>query len=138
MATDVHTQLNFLTPPVGEFTTLIAVIDGGGAAIAAGVKGDLGPLPAKLQPVEWTLLADQAGSIVIDLWKDTYANFPPTVADSVTASAKPTLSGAAKAQSSALTGWTTTWNEGETLRVNVDSAATVTRVTLAIKCKKIA
>ena len=32
-----------------------------------------------------------SGSIVIDVWKDTYANFPPIVADTITASAKPTL-----------------------------------------------
>lgn len=123
---------------IGEYVTLHAIIDGGGAAITTGVKGDIGPLPFKLQPIEWTLLGDQSGSIVIDIWKDSYANFPPVVGDSVTASAKPTISSAAKAQSSTLTGWTTTWSAGDTLRLNVDSVTTLQRATLAIRCKKIA
>ena len=81
----------------------------------------------------WTLVADQTGSIVIDLWKDTYANFPPTVADSITGSAKPTLSSAVKNQSSTLTGWTTGVSSGDIIRFNVDSASTLTRITLSIQ-----
>ena len=81
----------------------------------------------------WTLVADQTGSIVIDLWKDTYANFPPTVADSITGSAKPTLSSAVKNQSSTLTGWTTGISAGDIIRFNVDSASTLTRITLSIQ-----
>lgn len=72
------------------------------------------------------------GSVVFDLWKDTYANFPPTVADTITASAKPTLSSAAKTEDSTLTGWTKTFSAGDTLRVNVDSASTITLCTLGI------
>jgi hypothetical protein len=69
---------------------------------------------------------------VIDIWKDTYSGYPPTVADSITASAKPTLTTAAKAHSGTLTGWTTTIEPGESLRFNVDSVSTVTRVCLAL------
>jgi len=83
-----------------------------------------------------TLLADVSGSIVIDIWKDTYANFPPTVADTITASAKPTLASAQKAQDSTLTGWTTTIAAGDILAFNVDSITTVTRVTLSLKVRK--
>src|SRR5262245_18801188 len=71
--------------------------------------------------VGWTLLADQSGSLVVDIWKDTYANYPPTGADSITASAKPTISTATKAQSGTLTGWTTSVSAGDVLRFNVDS-----------------
>jgi len=53
------------------------------------------------------------GDAVIDLWKDTYANFPPTSADTITASARPTLSSAVKGQSSTLTGWTTAVAAGD-------------------------
>lgn len=111
------------------------VIDGGQAAIETGIKGDLEiPYPCTIQRA--TLLADQTGSIVIDIWKDTYANFPPTNADSITASAPPTLSAAAKSQDSTLTGWTTTVSAGDVLRFNVDSATTITKVTLALKIIK--
>jgi len=111
------------------------VIDGGGVAITTGIKGDLIDLPACVI-VGWTIVADQTGSIVIDVWKDTYANFPPVDADSIAASALPTLSSATKNQNSTLTGWTTTINSGDTLRFNVDSASTVTRVTVCLRVRK--
>ena len=82
---------------------------------------------------EVRLFADQTGSIVLDLWKDTYNNFPPTVADSICGSAKPTLSSASKYRDTTLSGWTTNFNVGDVVRVNVDSASTLTRVTLALR-----
>lgn len=117
-------------------TSVIAlVIDGGGAAVTTGVKADL-YVPFACAIKEWTLLADQSGSVVVDIWTDTYANYPPVVGDSITASAKPTLSSAAKGQSATLTGWTTAIPAGSTLRFNVDSAATLQRVTLALKVER--
>lgn len=113
--------------------TITYVIDGGGSAITTGVKGDL-EIPFACTIQRATLLADQSGSIVVDIWKDTYANYPPTGADTITASAKPTISTATKSQDSTLTGWTTTIAAGDTLRFNVDSITTCTRVTLSLKC----
>lgn len=111
---------------------LIAVFDGEGSVLTSGVKGDVRlDFPCKIS--QWTLLADQPGSIVVDIWKDVYANYPPTVADSITASAKPTLSSADHNTSTSLTGWTTTVLTGDTLRFHIDSASTVTRVTLVLK-----
>lgn len=118
-----------------EIGTIQIIIDGGGVAITTGVKGDL-EIPFACVIQRATLLADQSGSIVIDIWKDTYANFPPTDPDSITASAPPTISGATKSQDSTLTGWTTSIAAGDTLRFNVDSCATITRVTLSLKVKK--
>jgi len=79
-----------------------------------------------------TLLADVSGDIVVDIWYDTYANYPPTDADTITASAVPTLSTAIKSVDSTLTGWTTALTEGDVLRFNIDSAATVARVLLSL------
>lgn len=115
--------------------TITFVIDGGGAAITTGIKGDL-EIPFGCVIQRATLLADQSGSIVIDIWKDTYANYPPTDADSITASAPPTISSATKSQDSTLTGWTTTITAGDILRFNVDSITTVQRVTLSLKVRK--
>jgi hypothetical protein len=108
------------------------VLDGGGSALTTGVKLDV-LVPFACTITQATVLADQSGSIVIDIWKDTYANYPPTVADTITASAKPTLSSAIKAQDSTLTGWTTSIAAGDTLRINIDSITTCTRVTLSLK-----
>lgn len=131
-ATTLHLRADrvWVTPKVPR--TLEVLIDGGGTAITTGVKGDA-PLDFASTIVGWTLVADQSGSIVVDVWKDSYANFPPTVADSITASAKPTLSAADHNKSSTLTGWTTAIAAGDVLRFNVSSAATVTRVTLALQ-----
>ncbi|RWB68356.1 hypothetical protein [Mesorhizobium sp.] len=114
--------------------TIFYVIDGGGSAITTGVKGDL-PVPFACTIIEAELLADQTGSIVIDVWKDTYANYPPTVADTIVASAPPTIISSAKSLDTTLTGWTTAISAGEVLRFNVNSASAVTRVTVALKVR---
>jgi len=108
------------------------VLDGGGSAITSGVKGDL-EIPFACTITGVTLLADQSGSIVIDIWKNTYANYPPVVGNTITASALPTLSGAIKYQDLTLAGWTTTVKAGDTIRYNVNSAATVTRVLISLR-----
>jgi len=129
---DIKTRLESL-----ELNALVFIIDGGGSAITTGQKGHL-EIPFKCEIQRVTMLADQSGSIVVDIWKDTYANFPPTDADSITASAPPTISAAQKSQNATLTGWTKTINAGDILAFNVDSCATITRVTLVLKVKKIA
>lgn len=111
------------------------VIDGGGSAITTGIKGDI-ELPFAGTITSVRLLADQSGSIAVDIWKDTYANFPPTDADSITASAVPTITTATKSEDTTLTAWTTTFSAGDILRINVDSATTVKRVTLSIRGTK--
>jgi len=111
------------------------VIDGGGAAITTGVKGFL-EIPFACTINRATLLADQTGSIVVDIWKDTYANYPPTVADTITAAAKPTITTTTKSQDSTLTGWTTSIAAGSILGFNVDSITTCQRVTVSLKVTK--
>jgi hypothetical protein len=107
-------------------------IDGAGSIISTGIQGDI-QVPYSMSIDSWTLIADQTGSIVIDVWKDTYANYPATVADTITGSAKPTISSNNKAQSSTLTGWTTTVDAGDIVRFNVDSVSILTKATLIIK-----
>lgn len=111
---------------------IIFIIEGGGSAITTGIKGDI-EVPFACSINRATLLADQTGSIVVDIWKDSYGNFPPDNADSITASAPPTISSATKSQDTTLSGWNLTINAGDVLRFNVDSATTVTRVTLSLK-----
>jgi hypothetical protein len=70
---------------------------------------------------------------VVDIWKDTYGNYPPTVGDSITAAAKPTITSSNKGQSSTLTGWNTSINSGETLRFNIDSVTDINTLTIVLK-----
>jgi hypothetical protein len=82
------------------------------------------------------MLADQSGSIVVDIWEDTYTNYPPVVADSICASAKPTISSTTKSKDTTLTGWQKTISPDSSLRFNVDSATTITRVTISLTVTK--
>lgn len=111
------------------------IIDGGGSAITTGVKGFI-ELPFAMTIEGWTVLGDQSGSIVVDVWKDTYGNFPPTAADTIAGTEKPTLSTAVKNQDLALSSWTTAVAAGDIFGFNVDSITTVTRVTVAVRGKK--
>lgn len=111
------------------------VIDGGGSAITTGVKGFI-EIPWNATVNRATVVCDQSGSIVVDIWQDTYANFPPTDADSITASAPPTLSTAQASQDSTLTGWTTSLTAGSIVGYNVDSVSTVELCTVSLKVTK--
>ena len=122
-----------LARPAFTDATLTFVIDGGGAAITTGVKGDL-QIPFACTILGWTLLADQSGSAVVEISKGTYTNWPTVSV--ITASAKPTLSSARKASSTTLTGWTTAVSADDVLQIGVNSASTVQRVTLILKVRK--
>lgn len=103
----------------------------GGGVITTGIKHYI-PVPASLNITGWRIVADQAGSIVVDIWKDSFANHPPTAADSIAGTEKPTLSAAISASDLALTTWSPQLTAGDVLVVNVDSAATVNYVGLTL------
>lgn len=111
-------------------------IDGGGVPISLGVAGSGVTVPFDCIIQSVTLQANLTGSIVIDIWKDTYANYPPTVADSICASAKPTISASNKSLDVTLTGWTKTITAGDVLYFNVDSCSTITSCTLTLKASR--
>lgn len=110
-------------------------IDGGGGVIQTGVAGDI-TIPFACTITGAIALADVSGSIVVDIWKDSYANYPPTDADSITSSTPPTISTATKATDSTLTSWTTAIAAGDTLRYNVDSCSTITRCTISLTIRR--
>lgn len=101
------------------------------SAITTGVKGYV-TVPYTCTIASMTLLANKAGSIVIDIWKTPYASFPPLVGNSITGSDLPTLSNAQSTQDTALTGWTTTLNAGDVLAFNVNSVSGLQFVTLSL------
>ena len=149
---DVKTTADAALPAVDKYTDAEAVdaieaddnlpvasitfiIDGGGSAITTGIKGAL-EIPFACTINRVTLLADQSGSIVVDIWKQAYADYPPEDAQSIVAAAPPTLDGAIMSQDSTLTDWTTAIAAGDCLMFNVDSIATCTWVTISLKVTK--
>jgi hypothetical protein len=120
--------------PQYESGAIGITIDGGGSAITTGVKGYI-RVPQACEITSATLLAKESGSIVVDVWVDS-STFPPTDADSITASAPPTLSSNDDSTDSTLTGWTPSVATGAYVGFNVDSATTVTHATLIMPCRK--
>jgi hypothetical protein len=118
-------------------STITFIIDGGGETITTGIKGDL-EIPFACEIESWVALADQSGSIQVDIWKDTYANFAPTNDDSITGSSNEVkITTGLKNTDSTLTGWTTSISAGDILRFNVDSVTDIQRVTISLKIRKV-
>jgi len=118
-----------------SISDIVAVFDGGGSVVSTGIKLDL-PIDFAATINQITLVGYPTGSLVVDIYKTTYANFPGGTWQSITASAKPTLTNAIKAQDSTLTGWTTLITAGDILRYNVDSVSTTLLATLTIKATR--
>ncbi len=111
-------------------------IDGAGSTITTGLKGFV-TVPFGGTISEWVLIADQTGSIVVDVWKVTYAGYPGSVSNSITGTDIPTISSAQKNRNQNITAWTTTTvNADDILEFNVNSATTITRCNLVLKILK--
>lgn len=144
---DYLNQIGALSPAAGDILqysgsawvlksnvdTIQFVIDGGGTTITTGIKGDA-YVKRNCTVTGWTVMADQSGAIVVDVWNQTYASYPPTVTQTITGSEKPTITASGvKGQDLTLTTWTTTaLVAGTTLRFNVDSVTSITRATIVI------
>ena len=109
------------------------IIDGGGNAISTGVKGFI-EVQFAITIQGWSVLADQSGSIVVDVNRSTYAGFPTLT--SIAGTELPTLSSAQKNQDLTLSSWTTTIAAGDVLGFEVDSITTVQRVTVSLRGRK--
>ncbi len=127
--TAINVEVNAPTGAVG-----ITVGDGQNV-ITTGFKGYV-TCPYAGVITGWYLTADNTGSIEIDVWKNSFANFPPGVGDSITGTEKPTLSAAQNTSDTNLTTWNTTVNGGDVFGFNVDSVSAVTRITLVISIRK--
>jgi len=110
---------------------IVLDIDNGASVITTGIKADI-RIPFACTIKSWQLFADVAGDIVIDIWGQTYTNFPPVDGDSICAGHEPTLTAVNKNKDDTATGFTTALLEGDVLRFNVDSVATIKRIHLSI------
>jgi len=109
---------SYLTTQKGAFGLTLS------GTLTTGSKGYV-ILPYNCTVTKWYITADVSGSIVIDVKKSGVSI--------VGAGNKPTLSGVSN-NSANISGWTTSsLVDGDVLEFNVDSVATVTKVTLTIK-----
>lgn len=106
------------------------IIDGGGDTITTGLKGGI-YIPFGCTITGWTILemSGNSGAIVVDVWRDSYANHPPTVADTIAGSEKPTIVATGnKGQDTNLSTWTTSVAADSVIYFNVDSVTSCQRI----------
>jgi hypothetical protein len=111
--------------------TINATIDGGGSALASGVKADLEvPFDCQIQYV--TLMADQIGTVTLDIRRSSFASWP-TVA-SIMGTVLPSLTSAQKSQTMADASWSRYLSAGDVLQLYLPSNSSyVTRLSVGIK-----
>ena len=112
-----------------------ASFDGGGSAIITGTQAVV-VVEYDCTVLAWTVLAlGVSGAIQVDVWKDTYANHPPTDADAMPgAGNEPRIVATNnKGQDTDASEWTT--NDiaaGSILIFNVDSCTSITRTYVSL------
>lgn len=70
------------------------------------------------------------GDCEVDIWRAGYASFPPTVADTIFASALPEIVGGDKYADSVLAGVSVNCSAGDVLRFHLVASSTFTRVSV--------
>lgn len=119
-----------------DMTDIAMVISGGGQGLIVGRYGDF-VVPFNCRISQSELLADVAGSLVVDIRRTTFANFPPTAADSIVGSKPPTLNNEIKSQDNALNTWTFQLNDGDVLRWIITSITTpITQITATLQVSR--
>ena len=110
-------------------------ISGGGVAITTGQKGQIGPFPFAATITAWSVMADQTGSIAVDILR---ANNAVPITSMIGGGNKPTLSAAQSNLGVAPSGWTSTaLAVNDWIAYNVTSAATVTFVAVSLTLAKL-
>lgn len=126
---------------IGDKAIVTYIIDGGGDAITTGSKKYLGPMNFDGEITAVTLLADQIGSIEIEIRKCSYADFDagvthPGAGDVISATSPLTLTSQAKTQDTTLTGWSRGFSTGDIFEFVVNSVDTITWVEVAFAITK--
>jgi hypothetical protein len=110
---------------------LYAVWDGLGSTVDVNKTVDIrAPFAGTID--SWEIFLDTATTVSIDVWKDVYANYPPTAADKISASDPIATSAADHATDSTLTGWSTTVTEGDILRLKPSAVGVATKIYVCI------
>ena len=79
-------------------------------------------------------IAVNAGTATFDIWKISSGTAIPTVSNSITASAQPTIASGTVAQSTTLTGWSTSVSANDIVAINLQTVATATFASLVLTC----
>lgn len=109
-------------------------LDGGGSALSTGQKGYV-TCPFAGTIVGWNITAD-TGTCTFDVWKIATGAAVPTVANTITASAKPALATGTAIHSTGLSGWTISVSANDIFGFNLDAVSSATKLTLVLQINK--
>lgn len=111
-----------------------AGFDGGASVLTAGIDV-LQPVRYSATIVDVVVVGKPAGgSVVIDVSKCTFADYPTFV--SIVAAAPPTITASDKSEDTTLTGWTREIVAGDIVRFTLTSVSVFTQVAIALKVLK--
>jgi hypothetical protein len=119
---------------VGYTGTLNILMDGQGGVLSAGVKADI-TIPFNINIYKWRLMAGTTGTLLMGIWNDTYANYPPISADAMSAGATgPYLLGTDILKREATTsGWgSPTGAQDSVVRINIDQISNIKTASLTL------
>lgn len=109
--------------------------DGAGSSIVAGSTRAI-TIPYDCTISSWTVLADQSGSISVDVKRSTFAGYP-SISSLVGSGNKPSLTSVQK-NAATPSSWTVTYiNAGDSVAFVVDSASTITWVSVILWVTKL-
>lgn len=121
----------------GVTGTINVIIDGGGSTVATGMKGDV-TLPFAMYIDRWRLLAKETGSILVGLWRNSYANYPPTSADAMhIGETGPNIVAGIKNTATTANWMGATGASQDIVRVDVESSSSITMASLSLDYHKI-
>jgi hypothetical protein len=118
--------------------TINFLIDGGGATITPGIKGDVVvDFDAAIQSASLRECSDVGvATAIVDIWKVAAGDWPATDSDSICDATPPTLSGGGLETDATLASWTTDIAAGDILRYNVDSCSGGNRLLVSLKVQR--
>lgn len=105
--------------------------DGSGGTVATGVAGYV-TVHGAGTITGWSIVATGSSpTCTIDVWKIASGTALPTVTNTIMGT-KPALSTGNVKESTTMTGWTTTFSDGDVFGFNVDAVANATRITFQL------
>lgn len=73
------------------------------------------------------------GSCSVDIWKSTFAAFPPTIAGTIAGGTIPAITSGLTYFNNTLSGWTTSFSSGDVLLLHLTSSSTFTAVGITLQ-----
>lgn len=124
-------------PDTSKFIKDINIVIGDGdVVIASGTLGYSAPISFSGKITSWNLAEVSSppisGSIVIDIWKSTAENYPPTEINSITANSKPELNTQYINKDEELVDWNTYLSSGDVIGFTVEQNLNCRKVHLIL------